>query len=540
MIMKTTNAPLFCLTGDVDWASDYVIEDFLSLVRNYGIRPTIFATHKSPVLEEYSAKGLIELGIHPNFLPGSSQGNNELSVIRGMCKEFPDAKAFRSHCFFTNSHIVTEMVKRGFRYDSNLCLYLQSGITPLSHASGLTSFPVFFEDDSHQIRKGVWDLDRYFNHFLSPGLKILDFHPFFVTANIPDQKYYTKVKKHITTCAAKDIKHIRYKGEGARTFFIKLLEGLSSRGMRFYTLSELYNMFSPSEPQIPGNKKSGRHTQHSEEDYKRYWKMSDVEKQEFTRQSYQRRNAKDIYATSRDHNLRELEVAGIKDNITEKGRVLDLGCGNGYTLISAAKDRKDWELIGVDLSDNLIKGANEILRSQKAELQSHPRFISADAISYLKQCKENSARYIVTERFIQNMPNAKIQKTVLREAYRVLAPGGKLLMCEGSEDGFEALNNLRESVGLSRVPATSKDNIGAIRLKDKEVEAFVQEEIGFTLKRKIGFSTYFIISRVLHPLLVLPQSPGFDAKINEIAATIQKNSPHQTGYGSNTLWVLEK
>ena len=51
-----------------------------------------------------------------------------------------------------------------------------------------------------------------------------------------------------------------------------------------------------------------------------------------------------------------------------------------------------------------------------------------------------------------------MQRDVIRNAYRVLAPGGRLLFCEGSEDGFEALNELRAGVGLPEILATSKEN----------------------------------------------------------------------------------
>jgi hypothetical protein len=44
----------------------------------------------------------------------------------------------------------------------------------------------------------------------------------------------------------------------------------------------------------------------------------------------------------------------------------------------------------------------------------------------------------------------------------------------------------------------------------------------------------------LHPLLVAPQDPRFDAPINEFAREIQARTDFMPGIGSNTLWVLEK
>lgn len=59
-------------------------------------------------------------------------------------------------------------------------------------------------------------------------------------------------------------------------------------------------------------------------------------------------------------------------------------------------------------------------------------------------------------------------------------------------------------LGLPAIPSTSADNVSAIRFREAEMEAAVAR-LGFSLDAKIGFSQFFTITRVLHPLLVLPQ-----------------------------------
>jgi hypothetical protein len=66
------------------------------------------------------------------------------------------------------------------------------------------------------------------------------------------------------------------------------------------------------------------------------------------------------------------------------------------------------------------------------------------------------------------------------------------------------------------------------------------ENVGLTLEDKIGFSTFFAISRGLYPALIAPQRPSFDAKINELARFVQEHVPLAPGLGSNVLWVLNK
>jgi ubiquinone/menaquinone biosynthesis C-methylase UbiE len=538
--MKPIMAPIFCITSDTDWASDYAITDLVHSLAAFSVKPTVFATHKTDVLDQLVNDERIDIGLHPNFLPGSSHGSTTPEVIEYVCSMYPQARTYRSHSFFSNSHISAEMWRRGFRYDSNLCLYMQPNLIPLREATGIVCFPVFWEDDVHWAnaeREEMWDVDKHLPFFLSPGLKILDVHPIHFALNVPNQEYYDEVRPHIQTV---NDQSLRFKGDGVRTFVMRLIETLSKQGHRFYTLGELAKLVPIKDFLTPADETQGRVTEHSEDEYTQYWNLGASQKQEFLRQSFGRRNATDPYATSRDYNARELEIESIRSRVDGKGTILDLGCGNGYTLISLAKDLKDFRMLGVDFTASLIEGALAIRDERKAELQSFPEFICADAVEYIRRCESESVRYIITERFVQNLPNDDLQKEMVRQAFRVLTSGGRFLMCEGSEDGFLSLNRLRESVGLSTIRATSKDNIATIRIKDTEFEEFATKEIGFTLVEKFGYSQYFVMTRVLHPLLIYPQSPRFDAQINDLAKLIQENMPFDAGYGSNTLWMFEK
>jgi len=279
----------------------------------------------------------------------------------------------------------------------------------------------------------------------------------------------------------------------------------------------------------------GRQSSHTEEEYQRYWSLSEEERQEFVRSSYAQRNATDPYATSRDYNARELEIQSIAEHVVP-GTILDLGCGNGLTLLRLAEKVKG-TFTGIDFSEHLIAGAEELATS--SHVANRPRFVCADAIEHLRNLSSFSIDCVISERFIQNLPSKERQDSVLSDIFRVLRPGGRALICEGSETGFERLNDLREKVGLSRIPATSADNITAIRLVDAAFENRCQE-LGFALVRKCGYSLFFVIARVLHPLLVAPESPKFNAKINDLARMIQSYVPFDADYGGNVLWVLER
>ena len=237
--------------------------------------------------------------------------------------------------------------------------------------------------------------------------------------------------------------------------------------------------------------------------------------------------------------MRDLEIAAFRQGFTTPGRVLDVGCGNGYTLLTLGETLEGFTLEGVDYMEKFVQGAIQLRDGRRDRLRSVPEFHCADAIEHLKTRASGSVDYVVTARFLQNMPSAQVQRDLIAAIYRILTPGGRFLMCEGSQDGFDALNDLRHAVGLDRIPATSADNVSALRFKDADIEAYAAS-VGFSLRSKLGFSQFFTMARVLHPLLVQPQRPRFDARINQLAKEIQSQLPFEAGCGSNTLWILEK
>jgi len=289
----------------------------------------------------------------------------------------------------------------------------------------------------------------------------------------------------------------------------------------------------------PDSSEAGRHTVHSEDEYRKYQSLSDREKQAFLKRTYEQRDALDPYATSRDTQVRDLEIAAFRRGLAKPGRVLDVGCGNGFTLLTLGETLEGFDLTGVDFVEKLVQGAMQLRDNRRGLLRSVPEFLCADAIEHLKTRESSSIDYVITARFLQNMPSVQVQRDLIAEIYRVLTPRGRFLMCEGSQDGFDALNDIRHTVGLDRIPATSAENVSALRFNDGEIEAHAAR-VGFSLQSKLGFAQFFIMARVLHPLLVRPERPRFDAKINELAKEIQMQMPFEPGYGSNTLWILEK
>jgi hypothetical protein len=239
------NQPVLCITSDIDWASPACTQDFIELLGGYGITPTLFATHDCPVVRDFHAKHPHDVGVHPNFRANSTHGSDWQSVIDHVFDLFPSAKTFRSHAYYDSTDILREMLRRGVTYDSNLCLYLQPNIVPLQLGiPGMTRFPVFWEEDCHWQRSdSEWEFRDFAEAFTSPGLKIINVHPFMIATNAPSEESYAKTTKHITTATPKELDDLRHRGAGSRTFLVELIEFALSQGLPFYTLHQLNEKF---------------------------------------------------------------------------------------------------------------------------------------------------------------------------------------------------------------------------------------------------------------------------------------------------------
>jgi hypothetical protein len=93
---------------------------------------------------------------------------------------------------------------------------------------------------------------------------------------------------------------------------------------------------------------------------------------------------------------------------------------------------------------------------------------------------------------------------------------------------------------LERVAGRSEDNVSVIRFDDDEFERWMHENLGLVVSKKLGFSDFFLISRAIHPALVAPRPPRFDAPINAMARALQEATVFRPGYGANVVWVFER
>jgi SAM-dependent methyltransferase len=224
---------------------------------------------------------------------------------------------------------------------------------------------------------------------------------------------------------------------------------------------------------------------------------------------------------------RWLEIETIKTLVSSRDRVIDVGCGAGYATKQIAPFVS--EILGTDFSAGMIKRA----LSDEADVPPNARFEVADVLN-LSADQFGMFDVALTTRCLINLPDWPAQQRALRNIARVVKPGGLYIFVEGRSDGRAALNRLRQAMGLEPMPTVwhnlDFDRAGTLGFLDEY----------FRLEREIGFGTYDLIARVVHPLLVAPNPPEYAAKINEIAARAALHRPNDLENSRVALFCLRR
>lgn len=249
MMVPIRKRPIFdgvCYTSDMDWASEFVISQMLGYFEEQDIHPTIFMTHPSPCIEEYAKRGKVDLGIHPNFILPSSQGDSVTNIVDYCLNLLPGAKVFRCHRWYASNDIYDLLYQKGIRYDSNLCTLMEV-VAPFRHRSGMISFPTFFEDGAwlyHGLSLKFMDSVALFNQ---PGLKVINIHPMHFVLNTPYFRYMRDIKDRLpreswNSLTMQNIQDLKNCDEiGIQDFLHNLIKYYQILGVRQYTLREVYH-----------------------------------------------------------------------------------------------------------------------------------------------------------------------------------------------------------------------------------------------------------------------------------------------------------
>lgn len=112
------------------------------------------------------------------------------------------------------------------------------------------------------------------------------------------------------------------------------------------------------------------------------------------------------------------EFKSLGEYFQDGGRVLDLGCGNGRFCDLLIGQNEEIKYFGVDNSENLLK----IARQRYPQWQ----FVLNNGITL--PFTENFFHKILCIAVLHHLPSRELRREFLREAYRVLEPGGLIVI----------------------------------------------------------------------------------------------------------------
>lgn len=238
------NENIICFTSDLDWASDYAAQKAFEYFDSNNVPVTAFVTNPNKAVDEYAKKGKIKLGIHPNFMPDSSQGSNYDEVIDYCMKLVPGADCFRAHRYYDVNDTMDKLTKKGIKYESNVCT-LMDIVPPFLHRSKTISFPIFWEDGAFLYYSQDFSFSLMEKQLLSPGLKVINIHPMHLMLNTPYFSYTREIKDTLSreewnSMDENVISKLSYKGEGIKTYIDKIMDTIHKNNIKTMFLEDVY------------------------------------------------------------------------------------------------------------------------------------------------------------------------------------------------------------------------------------------------------------------------------------------------------------
>jgi SAM-dependent methyltransferase len=217
-------------------------------------------------------------------------------------------------------------------------------------------------------------------------------------------------------------------------------------------------------------------------------------------------------STMADEITRESETQAILQFISESLRlrqarggsrqvtIVDVGCGNGYTLERLSRIYYEIKFIGIEKSDEL-----RALASSRFSGQDNVVILEGD-IRDPAFAAEESGDILICQRVLMNLLNVDDQWSALNNIINVVRSpstslsGGTLLFIEGFSRYLTKLNEARAECELPPLPMAHHN----LYLRDDFFDTPRLRPFGTEgrLPPANFLSTHYFVARVLHPLLI--------------------------------------
>jgi SAM-dependent methyltransferase len=228
-----------------------------------------------------------------------------------------------------------------------------------------------------------------------------------------------------------------------------------------------------------------------------------------------------------DKHLLTAEIELLRKHIPEGTKILDAGCGEaeGTIVYSAIPGTL---VHAVDFSETRLQKAREKLAGRENVICKQVDFLGEYQL-------DRDYDVIVSQRFLINLMEWRLQQKVLLDLTSMLKPGGRLLMLEGSRRGVDSLNEFRAAFVLEPIPVKWHN-----LFFDAQALVDFMHEHGHQLVTEDGLGTYFLLTRGIRP--VFDQTLNWDSDFNRRAAAMSTDALLQLGtrFSRLKLWVFQK
>ncbi|GBF32292.1 methyltransferase [Desulfocucumis palustris] len=221
-------------------------------------------------------------------------------------------------------------------------------------------------------------------------------------------------------------------------------------------------------------------------------------------------------ATTQDVYMRQIEINYISEFLSsfkKPLRVLDIGCGNGFSTMEY-KSRVPWHsYVGGDYSEDMIFIANNEL--EKHQTSGDIQFKVMDVMNLSKY--GDTYDVIISDRCLINLGNLNNRKQALWEISKCLQSGSWYLMIENFLEGHIEMNKMREYLDLDEIPVRWHNSFFSY----KELEDSIKHIFKISSFENIS-SLYYLVTRVVYSKLceIQKRTPDYDNPIYKVAAKL--------------------
>lgn len=231
-------------------------------------------------------------------------------------------------------------------------------------------------------------------------------------------------------------------------------------------------------------------------------------------------------AGTQDLIAKELEHRAILEAVraAQPDTVLEIGCGRGELARAIVQTCYGVDYLAIDNATDMIGAA-----------KAHPRHARLRfACRGVEHLPQGHFDCVITERMLINLPSWEAQHAAIDAIADRLHAGGYYLMCENSQDGLDAINAARASVGLAPIQRPWHN----LYLDGARLSTVTS----LRLERVVPFSAlYYLLSRVVNAALSAGAGvePQYDAPVNRLALGLPWTAA-DPGLAQGRLWVWRK